>query len=72
MNLLQSTTIAALVGALMSFGGLVATTGPSEAAKAKVQRSAKSLECSAQADTKNLHGKVRKSFRKKCMRGKAT
>jgi hypothetical protein len=32
-------------------------------------RSAKSLECSAQADKQGLHGKARKTFRDKCKRG---
>lgn len=42
------------------------------AAKAPVERSAKSKDCSAQADVKSLHGKARKRFRSACMRGKAT
>lgn len=33
----------------------------------KDQRSPESLACSAEADQKNLHGKERVSFRKKCM-----
>ena len=39
--------------------------------KAPAPRSAASLECSKQADAKGLHGKARKSFRSKCMRGLA-
>ena len=35
-------------------------------AKAQKPRSAKSLECSKQADSQNLHGKPRKSFMKTC------
>lgn len=31
-------------------------------------RSAASLECSKQAEEKGLHGKARKTFRKKCMK----
>ncbi len=31
-------------------------------------RSAKSLECSKQADAKGLHGKERQAFRSKCKR----
>jgi hypothetical protein len=32
-------------------------------------RSAKSIECSKQADAKGLHGKERQAFRSKCKRG---
>jgi hypothetical protein len=35
-------------------------------AKAKAPRTAKSLECSKQADAKGLHGKERKKFRSEC------
>ena len=58
---------AACAGLLFSTTALVASTALAEAAKA---RSAKSIECSKQADTQKLHGKGRKSFRSKCMRGK--
>ena|SRR5438552_4250529 len=52
------------------------TPAPSKmAAKAKAkpatpakERSAESLECSKQADTKGLHGKERKTFRSKCIK----
>ena len=53
-------------GLLLGAGALVTTEA--EAAKA---RSAKSMECSKQADAKGLHGKPRKAFRSKCLRGKA-
>lgn len=33
-------------------------------------RSAKSIECSKQADAKGLHGKARHKFRSECKRGK--
>ncbi len=33
-------------------------------------RTAVSLDCSKQADAKNLHGKDREKFRKTCMKGK--
>lgn len=39
------------------------------AMKAKAPRTAKSLECSKQADTQKLHGKPRKEFMKKCKKG---
>ena len=34
-------------------------------------RSAKSIECSKQADAKGLHGKERQVFRSKCKRGES-
>ena len=40
----------------------------SAAPAGKAERSAKSKDCSAQADQKALHGKARKTFRSKCMR----
>jgi hypothetical protein len=54
---------------MLSAGALLSTSGPAFAAKAKAERSAKSLDCSKQADEKKLHGKPRKAFRSKCMRG---
>ena len=60
--------LTACAGLIMSAGALVATTTISEAAKA---RTAKSVECSKQADAQKLHGKARKSFRAKCIRGKS-
>jgi hypothetical protein len=37
--------------------------------KAQAPRTAKSLECSKEADAKSLHGKPRKKFMSKCKRG---
>lgn len=37
----------------------------------KADRTAKSKECSAEADQKGLHGKARKHFRSACKAGKA-
>ena len=54
--------------ALMFSAGTLATSDVAFAAKAKKERSAKSLDCSKQADEKKLHGKARKTFRSKCMR----
>ena len=42
---------------------------PAAAAKAKAPRSAKSIECSKQADAKGLHGKERQKFRGQCKKG---
>jgi len=57
----------ACAGLLLCTTTLVASTTMAEAAKA---RSAKSIECSKQADSQNLHGKARKAFRGKCLRAK--
>jgi hypothetical protein len=62
----QSLLSIVCAGLLLGVGALVATEA--EAAKA---RSAKSIECSKQADAKGLHGKPRKAFRSKCLRSKA-
>ena len=35
----------------------------------KVERTAKSKECSMEADKQGLHGKARKAFRNKCKHG---
>ena len=50
-----------------------AAPAPTKAAPAatKKERSAKSLECSKQADAKGLHGKERQKFRSKCERGES-
>ena len=42
------------------------TTKTSSTTKAPVVRTAKSLDCSKQADSKGLHGKPRKSFMSSC------
>jgi hypothetical protein len=39
--------------------------------KAEKPRTAESLECSKEADTKGLHGKERKKFRSECKKGSA-
>jgi hypothetical protein len=60
--------------ALLSAGGAYAQTpapaakteAPAKTAKTAKPRTAKSLECSKQADAKGLHGKERKKFRSEC------
>jgi len=67
------------VAFMMSFGvanAEMAAPAPKAAAPAakattaKKERTAKSLECSKEADTKNLHGKPRKAFMSKCKKEK--
>ncbi len=50
------------------------TTAPSGAAAPAAkpmmkERSAKSIECSKEADAKGLHGEARKQFRSECKKG---
>ena len=46
-------------------------TKAAPAKKEQKPRSAKSLECSKQADAKGLHGKERQKFRNKCKKGES-
>ena len=56
--------------ALLSTGGAYAqaptTDKPAAAKKVQAPRTAKSLECSKEADTKGLHGKPCKKFMSSC------
>jgi len=67
--------IAAIAAVVLMAGSAIAqapSTAPAKQAsatkpaKAPVVRTAKSLECSKQADAKGLHGKPRKSFMSSC------
>ena len=62
--LLATAATLALLGAGASYAQTPApaTDKPAAAAKTKTERTAKSLECSKQADEKALHGKPRKKF----------
>ena len=62
----------ALLSTGVSHAQTAAPAAKTEAVKpkaAKAPRTAKSLECSKQADAKGLHGKERKKFRSQCKRG---
>ena len=57
--------------ALLSTGVAQAQTAApdkSDKAASSKPRSAKSIECSKQADAKGLHGKERKKFRSECIK----
>ena len=54
------------IGLLLGIG-----TASAETKAAPKERTAKSLECSKQADTKNLHGKPRKTFMRECKKEKS-
>lgn len=60
-HLLSAIIVAAIVAAGAAFPA---------SAKDQKPRSAKSIECSKQADAKGLHGKARHKFRSECKRGK--
>jgi hypothetical protein len=55
---------AAAIGAIALLSGGVANA--QTAKKEQAPRTAKSLECSKQADSKSLHGKPRKKFMSSC------
>jgi psiF repeat-containing protein len=65
---MQKFVLLAGAAALTLFGASAIAQG---AAKTPSPRTAASMECSHQADAKGLHGKARKQFRSKCMRGMA-
>jgi hypothetical protein len=66
--LLATAATLALLGTGASYAQAPAPSSdkPAAAAKAKPARTAKSLECSKQADEKQLHGKSRKKFMSQC------
>lgn len=66
--LMRSMVSAAAVGLLLAVSTASYGAAPK---KPPAERSAKSKECSAEADTKGLHGKARKRFRSSCLRGKS-
>src|ERR1041385_7151017 len=57
--LLATAATLALLGSGATYAQAPASDKPAAAAKAKPARTAKSLECSKQADEKNMHGKPR-------------
>ena len=69
MLLAAAGTLALLSGGVAHAQSAATAEKPAAAAKAKPVRTAKSLECSKQADEKGLHGKERKKFRSQCKKG---
>lgn len=61
---------AAAMSAFLAGAAFAQTTTPAPAKPAPVAHSAKSIECSKEADAKGLHGKERKKFREECKKGK--
>jgi len=68
MLLAAAGTLALLSGGV-AHAQMASPDKPAAAAKAKPERTAKSLDCSKQADAKGLHGKERKKFRSECKKG---
>lgn len=67
--LLAAAGTLALLGGGVAHAQMAGPDKPAAAAKAKPERTAKSLDCSKQADAKGLHGKERKKFRSECKKG---
>ena len=76
-----STLISAFAVSALLMGGVAyaveaapaakpAAAAPMAAPMAAAAHSAKSVECSKEADAKGLHGKERKKFREECKKGK--
>ena len=61
---MRTLIIAAVASFVCAGAALAQATKPAE-----IPPSAASLECSKQADEKGLHGKARRSFRSKCIKG---
>jgi hypothetical protein len=59
-------TIKMLLATVGTLAMLSTGAAHAQTAKAKPERTAKSLECSKQADAKSLHGKPRKKFMSTC------
>ncbi len=49
--------------------GAASSSSAMKSAAPKADRTAKSKECSMEADKQGLHGKARKAFRNKCKHG---
>jgi len=72
MKITTLATAAAMAALLIGGAAFAQTTTPAPAASAPTAAvpSAKSVECSKEADAKGLHGEARRKFRAECKRGK--
>lgn len=70
MKITTLATAAAMTAFLMGGVAFAQTTAPAPAAPAPVVHSAKSIECSKEADAKGLHGEARRKFRAECKKAK--
>jgi psiF repeat len=73
MKLSALASVAVLAVALSAGAAFAQTTAPAAGETTTMTpaaRSAKSVECSKEADAKGLHGAERKKFRAKCKEGK--
>jgi hypothetical protein len=68
--MMKTFTAAAIIAASFAMAAPLLPSVLSGVAEAAPARSAKSLDCSKQADAKGLHGKERRTFRRQCMRKK--
>ncbi len=74
MKIITIATAAAMTALLIGGAAFAQTAAPAPAAPAAAPapaaHSAKSIECSKEADAKGLHGEARRKFRADCKRGK--
>jgi hypothetical protein len=70
--MMKQLVLSLCIGLMFGIGAASAETkaAPKAEKAAPKERTAKSLECSKEADTKNLHGKPRKAFMRECKKGK--
>jgi hypothetical protein len=67
--MMKQLVLSLCIGLMFGIGSASAETKDAPKAAPKA-RTAKSLECSKEADTKALHGKPRKVFMRDCKKGK--
>jgi hypothetical protein len=79
MTFASRAAVTALATLLLAGTAFAQTPAPAPAAKsapaekkAEAPRTAASLECSKEADTKNVHGKERKKFMSECKKAAKT
>jgi hypothetical protein len=66
MKSISSRAIATAFASMLLMGSAFAQTPAAPAAKAEKPRTAASLACSTEADTKGIHGKERHKFMRAC------
>jgi hypothetical protein len=70
MKKISTLALCAAIAGLSVSPVLAQSSGSSSMMMAKPAHSAKSIECSKEADAKGLHGKARKHFRSACKHDK--
>jgi hypothetical protein len=70
MKITTLATAAAMTALLIGGAAFAQSDSTAPAAPAPAVHSAKSIECSKEADAKGLHGEARRKFRADCKKGK--